>query len=157
MRLNELRPASGSRRDSRRVGRGQGSGRGTTAGRGNKGQKARAGGGVSPRFEGGQLPIIQRLPYKRGFHNRFRTEYTVVNLARLVERFEADTTVTLERMMAVGLIKSLKQPVKVLAKGDIDRALVVQAHKFSASAKAKIEAAGGRAEEIAHAVAAGSS
>lgn len=143
MQLHELRPAEGAHKRRRRVGRGHGSGRGTTAGRGTKGQKARAGGQVNPRFEGGQLPIVLRLPRKRGFKNRNRVEYTEVNVAQLA-RFEAESEVTPETMLAKGLIRKLKQPVKVLGQGEIDRALTVRAHKFSASARQKIEAAGGK-------------
>lgn len=147
MRLDTLSPAPRSRKNRKRVGRGNGSGYGTYSGRGVKGQKSRAGFRMRPGFEGGQLPIIERLPRKRGFTNIFRTEYSVVNLSRL-NAFESGDEVTLEKMLAAGLVKSLKNPVKVLAAGEIDRALTVKAHKFSTAAKTKIEAAGGKAEEV---------
>ncbi len=151
VRQNSLAPAPGSRKAGRRVGRGNGSGHGTYSGRGCKGQKARAGNNkVRPGFEGGQLPLIKRLPRKRGFTNIFRTEYGTVSVGAL-NRFDAGTEVTPESMLAAGLIKSLARPVKILADGDIDRALTVRASKFSAAAKAKIEAAGGKAEEVTHA------
>jgi large subunit ribosomal protein L15 len=148
--LNKLSPAPGSRKDRKRVGRGDGSGHGTYSGRGQKGQKSRSGNKVRPGFEGGQLPLIKRLPKKRGFVNIFRTEYSVVNLGQL-GTFEPGSEVTPEKLLAVGLIKSLRQPVKVLAEGDLSQALVVRAHKFSTAARAKIEAAGGRVEEVAYA------
>jgi large subunit ribosomal protein L15 len=133
------------------VGRGNGSGHGTFSGRGCKGQKARAGNNkMRPGFEGGQLPLIKRLPRKRGFTNIFRTEYAAVNAGAL-NVFASGSEVTPEAMLAAGIIKNLNIPVKVLGDGDIDRALTVKAHKFSASAKAKIEAAGGKVEEVAHA------
>jgi len=151
VRQDNIAPAPGSRHATKRVGRGNGSGHGTFSGRGCKGQKARAGNNkMRPGFEGGQLPLIKRLPRQRGFTNIFRTEYSTVNTAAL-NIFEAGSEVTPENMLAAGLIKSLKNPVKVLGDGDIDRPLKVRAHKFSASAKAKIEAAGGTAEEVAHA------
>jgi large subunit ribosomal protein L15 len=132
------------------VGRGDGSGHGTYSGRGQKGQKSRSGNKVRPGFEGGQLPLIKRLPKKRCFVNIFRTEYSVVNLGRL-STFESGVEVTPEKLLAAGLIKSLHHPVKVLAEGDLSYPLVVKAHKFSSAAKAKIEAAGGRVEEVAYA------
>jgi large subunit ribosomal protein L15 len=144
MRLHDLKPALGSKHSRKRVGRGPGSGHGTYSTRGLKGQKARAGGGRPPRFEGGQLPLVQRLPMKRGFVNHFRVEYVPVNLGRL-SRFEAGAEVTLEIMYQAGLVKSVGDLVKVLGDGELDKALTVRAHKFSASAKAKIEAAGGTA------------
>lgn len=147
MRLDTLSPAPRSRKNRKRVGRGNGSGYGTYSGRGVKGQKSRAGFRMRPGFEGGQLPIIERLPRKRGFTNIFRTEYSVVNLSRL-NAFESGDEVTLEKMLAAGLVKSLKNPVKVLAAGEIEHALTVKAHKFSTAAKTKIEAAGGKAEEV---------
>jgi len=148
--LNRLSPAPGSRKNRKRVGRGDGSGHGTYSGRGQKGQKSRSGNKVRPGFEGGQLPLIKRLPKKRGFVNIFRTEYSVVNLGRL-STFESGVEVTPEKLLAAGLIKSLHHPVKVLAEGDLSYPLVVKAHKFSSAAKAKIEAAGGRVEEVAYA------
>ena len=142
-----LKPAPGAKQKRKRVGRGDGSGHGTYSGRGLKGQKSRAGGGVRLGFEGGQLPIIKRLPRKRGFTNIFRDEYTIVNVGRL-NTFAADVEVTPQSLLEAGLIKSIKQPVKILGDGEINRPLTVKAKKFSSAAKAKIEAAGGRAEEI---------
>ena len=150
MRQDELSPASGSKKSRKRVGRGDGSGHGTYSGRGCKGQKSRAGFKVRPGFEGGQLPLIKRLPQKRGFVNIFRTEYSVINLSKL-NMFESGSEVTPERLVAAGLVKSLRHPVKILAEGDIEHPLLVKAHKFSTAAKAKIEAAGGRVEEVEHA------
>jgi large subunit ribosomal protein L15 len=150
MKQNELAPAAGSVKPAKRVGRGAGSGHGTYSGRGCKGNKARAGFGVRPGFEGGQLPIIKRLPEKRGFTNLFKTEYSLVNLSALAI-FEAGSEVGPEELLKAGLIKNQKLPVKILAKGDLDRPLMVKANKFSASAKARIEACGGRAEEVAYA------
>ena len=142
-----LKPAPGTKHSRKRVGRGDGSGHGTYSGRGLKGQKSRAGGGTRLGFEGGQTPIIKRLPRKRGFFNVFKDEYTVVNVGRL-SVFATDTEITPQSLLEAGLIKSVKQPVKILGDGEIDRPLVVKANKFSSAAKAKIEAAGGRAEEI---------
>ena len=150
MRQNELYPASGARRPRKRVGRGDGSGHGTYSGKGSKGQKSRAGSGPRPGFEGGQLPLIKRLPRKRGFVNIFRREYTPVNLGRL-NVFEAGSEVTPEKLVEMGVVKSLRAPVKILAMGELNHSLVVKAHKFSAAAKAKIVAAGGEAEELEHA------
>jgi large subunit ribosomal protein L15 len=151
LRQNSIAPAPGSRKDRKRVGRGNGSGHGTYSGRGCKGQKARAGNNkVRPGFEGGQLPLIKRLPRKRGFTNIFRTEYSTVSVSAL-NAFDAGTEVAPEIMLEAGIIKSLSKPIKILADGDIDRALTVKAHKFSAAARAKIEAAGGKAEEVEHA------
>lgn len=149
MKQNELAPAIGARHHSKRVGRGYGSGHGQTSTRGNKGQKARAGKDLRPGFEGGQLPLVKRLPRKRGFTNIFREEYAIVNVGRLAV-FEPDAEVTPEAMARAGLVKSPKRPIKVLAGGSLDRALVVKAAKFSAAAKQKIAAAGGRAEEMRH-------
>ena len=150
VRQDSLTPPPGSRQDRKRVGRGNGSGNGTYSGRGSKGQKSRAGYKIRPGFEGGQLPLIKRLPRKRGFTNIFRVEYSVVNTGSL-NTFAADSEVTPETLLAAGIIKSTKQPVKILAAGDISHPLVVKANKFSASAKAKIEAAGGKVEEVEHA------
>ena len=144
---HELKPAPGSKRSKKRVGRGHGSGHGTTAGRGTKGQKARAGGNLHPRFEGGQLPLVQRLPHKRGFTNRFRVEYEVVNVSEL-NRFEANAQITPEILAEARLTRS-RRPVKILGDGALSKALLVKAHKFSASAKQKIQEAGGRVEELA--------
>ena len=147
MRQDELKPAPGSRKDRKRVGRGDGSNKGTYSGRGCKGQKSRAGFRMRPGFEGGQLPLIKRLPRKRGFTNIFRTEYSVVNLGSL-KGFEAGSEINAEALVAAGILKSTQQPVKVLAEGGIDRPLTVKANRFSAAAKAQIEAAGGKAEEV---------
>lgn len=137
--LHDLSPTGGSRRDRKRVGRGPGSGTGKTAGRGHKGQKARSGGKVHPRFEGGQMPLIRRIP-KRGFKSLDRVEYQVVNV-RDLDRVEGD--VTPETLKAAGLIGTLRRPVKVLGQGDMGAKRSVSAHKFSRSAQEKIEAAGG--------------
>ncbi len=146
-RLHELRPAAGSTKDTRRRGRGAGSGLGKTGGRGHKGQRSRSGGGVRPGFEGGQMPLHRRIPYARGFKNRFRREFSVVNLEAL-NRFEAGAEVTPELLLATGVISNVGDGVKVLARGDLDRALTVKAHRFSQAAVEKIEAAGGTAEVI---------
>lgn len=146
MKLHELKPAEGSRKERKRVGRGTSSGWGKTAGRGHKGQKARSGGGVRPGFEGGQNPLFRRLP-KRGFTNPNRVEYAEVNLDRL-NRFEANTEVTPELMLETGVISSLKDGVKILGNGEVTVALTVKANKFSQSAVEKIEAAGGKTEVI---------
>ncbi len=150
MRQDNLSPARGARKARKRVGRGNSSGHGTYSGRGSGGQKSRAGYKMRPGFEGGQLPLIKRLPRKRGFTNIFRTEYSVVNLSSL-NAFESGAEVTMETMAAAGLIKSLRQPVKILANGDLSHPLTVKATRFSAAAKAKIEAAGGTVEEVANA------
>jgi large subunit ribosomal protein L15 len=142
-----LKPPAGAKHKRKRVGCGNGSGHGTYSGRGLKGQKSRAGGGTRLGFEGGQLPIIKRLPRKRGFFNSFSVEYNIVNIAKL-NQFAPDTEVGPQLLLEAGLIKSIEQPIKVLGEGEVDRSLVVKAHKFSATAKAKIEAAGGRAEGI---------
>lgn len=147
MREHQVRPTSGSRHPRKRVGRGYGSGHGGFSGRGTKGQKARSGGGAHPRFEGGQLPIIKRLPEKRGFTNIFRVEYSIVNLGRLAS-WNPSQEVTPERLLEAGLVDSLKRPIKILGEGEIRTPLRIKANKFSASAKRKIEAVGGRAEEI---------
>ncbi len=148
MRQDLLSPASGSKKDRKRVGRGNGSGHGTYSGRGCKGQKARTGNNkVRPGFEGGQLPLIKRLPRKRGFNNIFRVEYEEVNLSRL-NVFEAGSEVTSDKMVEAGIIKNTRKPVKVLSRGDLKHSITVKADKFSAAAKAKIEAAGGTAVEV---------
>ena len=147
--LEKLSPAPGSKKKRKRVGRGDGSGHGTYSGRGCKGQKSRSGNKMRPGFEGGQLPLIKRLPQKRGFVNIFRTEYSVVNIDKL-GIFEPGSEVTPEKMVAAGVVKSLRRPIKVLAGGEINHPLVIKANKFSAAAKAKIEAAGGKAEEVGH-------
>jgi len=150
VRQDELSPAPGSKQRRKRVGRGDGSGHGTYSGRGCKGQKSRSGHRMRPGFEGGQLSLIKRLPQKRGFTNIFRTEYSIVNISKL-NIFESGSEVTPEKLVAARIVKSLRHPIKILADGDINRPLVVKANKFSAAAKAKIEAAGGQAEEVGHA------
>jgi large subunit ribosomal protein L15 len=147
MLQNELFPAPGSRKNRKRVGRGNGSGHGTFSGKGIKGQKSRSGVQIQRGFEGGQLPIIKRLPRKRGFFNPFRVAYSPVNVESL-EYFEAGTIITPGLLYEVGLVDSLTRPVKLLAKGEIKVALTVKVNKYSESAKAKIEAAGGKVEEI---------
>ena len=153
MKQNNLSPPPGTKQRRKRVGRGNGSGRGTYCGRGVKGQKSRSGNKVRPGFEGGQLPLIKRLPQKRGFANIFRTQYSIVNMDRL-NIFEPGSEVTPEKLLAAGVIKSLRHPIKILGGGDINHPLVVRANKFSAAAKAKIETAGGKVEEVGHAAAA---
>ncbi len=146
MKLHELQPAAGSRQERNRVGRGQGSGNGKTAGRGNKGQKARSGGGVRLGFEGGQTPLFRRIP-KRGFQNINRKEYAVVNLGTL-NRFEDGQEVTAAVLVEAGIVKNEKDGIKVLANGKLERKLTVKANKFSQAAKEAIEAAGGTVEVI---------
>jgi large subunit ribosomal protein L15 len=147
MRQNELRPASGSKHSRKRVGRGDGSGHGTYSCRGLKGQKSRSGPGIALRFEGGQTPLVKRLPHRRGFTNIFKTDYILVKLQQL-DVFKPDTEVTPQVLLDAGLIPSLKKPVKILGDGELQYSLVVKANKFSESARRKIEAAGGKAEEI---------
>jgi len=146
MKQNELKPPAGAKHRTKRVGRGDGSGHGTYSGRGCKGQKSRSSGGVRLGFEGGQLPLIKRLPEKRGFTNIFKTEYNIVNVSRLAV-FPPGTEVTPEKLIEAGLIKTLDRPTKILGNGDIDRPLVVKAHKFSSSAEKKIVTAGGKVEQ----------
>ena len=147
MDLSNLRKPKGSTHSKKRIGRGQGSGNGKTAGRGHKGAKSRSGFKRKRGFEGGQMPLHRRVP-KRGFHNIFREEYEVVNLDTLQERFEAGVEVTPELLRERGLV-GRTGPVKVLARGDIAKALTVRAHKFSGKAAEKIAAAGGKAEVLA--------
>lgn len=147
MKLHELRPAKGARKARKRVGRGTASGYGKTAGRGTKGQNSRSGGGVRPYFEGGQLPLVRRLPHKRGFTNIFRVEYSVVNLDRLAG-FRKGSKVDPEALAKAGIIKSSRERVKILGRGELKKALTISAHKFSASAKEKIEAVGGTIAEL---------
>ena len=142
MSLNNLRPPKGAKHAKRRVGRGPGSGHGKTASRGHKGAKSRSGFRFKRGFEGGQMPLHRRVP-KRGFHNHFRIEYAVVNLDSLSERFDEGTVVTPQLLREAGLIHSTRQPIKVLARGDVSKKLTVQAHKFSGKAAEKIQAAGG--------------
>ncbi|MFZ5917218.1 MAG: 50S ribosomal protein L15 [Chloroflexota bacterium] len=147
MKLHDLRPSPGSKKSRKRKGRGIAAGQGKTAGRGTKGQNARSGGGKGPFFEGGQLPLVRRLPIKRGFYNRFKVYYRSVNVERLsffAEGTEVDPAVLSE----ASLIKKASLPVAVLGNGELDRALTVKAHRFSKSARAKIEAAGGTAVEL---------
>ena len=147
MKLNTLSPAEGARKDRVRVGRGIGSGLGKTAGRGGKGQKARSGNMHFEGFEGGQMPLARRVPKLKGFTNPNRVEFQVVNLERLAKTYDARSEVDPTSMVERGLVRG-GAPVKVLARGEIDRALTVKAHAFSASAKEKIERAGGTAEVI---------
>jgi large subunit ribosomal protein L15 len=146
MTLDELKPAAGSNRKRKRVGRGDGSGHGKTSCRGHKGQGARSGGGTKPGFEGGQMPLQRRLP-KRGFHNPFRIDMAVVNLTQL-ETFASGAEVTPETLSAQGLVRGKNLRVKILGDGSLSKPLTVKAHGFSATAKAKIEASGGKAELI---------
>ena len=146
MKLHELKPAEGSRKERKRLGRGIGSGQGKTAGKGHKGQNARSGGGVRLGFEGGQTPLFRRLP-KRGFTNINRKEYAIVNLDAL-NSFEDGTEVTPELLIEAGLVRNEKAGIKILAKGNVEKKLAVKAHKFSSAAKEAIEAAGGNTEVI---------
>ncbi|SMO79593.1 50S ribosomal protein L15 [Melghirimyces algeriensis] len=146
MKLHELKPSAGSRKERKRVGRGIAAGQGKTAGRGHKGQKARSGGGVRPGFEGGQNPIYRRLP-KRGFTNPNRKEYAVVNMDTL-NRFEEGAVVTPELLKEAGVVKNLKDGLKVLGNGELKVKLTVKAHKFSKSASEKIANAGGTTEVL---------
>lgn len=142
--LNELKPVEGARHAKKRLGRGIGSGLGKTAGKGTKGQNARSGGGVRPGFEGGQLPLFQRLP-KRGFHNHSRKEYAIVNLEQL-NAFEDGAVVDVEALIKAGLVKEVLDGVKVLGQGELTKKLTVKANKFSESAKKAIEVLGGSVE-----------
>ena len=146
MKLHELKPAFGSTTAPKRLGRGVGSGLGKTSGKGHKGAKARSGGGKRPGFEGGQLTLIRRLP-KRGFNNNFRTEYVAINVDRL-EVFEDGMTVGPVELIQYGIIKKIEDGVKIMGNGELTKKLTVQAMKFTASAKEKIEAAGGKVEVI---------
>ena len=144
MKLNELSPAAGSTHVAKRKGRGNGSGNGKTAGRGQKGQKSRSGGGVRVGFEGGQMPLYRRIP-KQGFYNKYRTEYATVNVGRL-EIFENGTVVTAEMLKEAGLISKVMDGVKILGNGELTKKLTVEVAKFTDSAKEKIESLGGKAE-----------
>jgi large subunit ribosomal protein L15 len=148
VKLHELRPPKGAKKKRKRVARGPAAGQGKSAGRGTKGQKARSGGGVRPYFEGGQLPLVRRLPQKRGFHNPFKKEYAIVNVERLNEGFKAGTEVSLQALVEAGIIKSAALPVKVLGRGKLEKPLTVRAHAFSHTARSKIEAAGGEIEVL---------
>ena len=147
MKLDDLKPAAGSNKKRKRIGRGDGSGHGKTSGRGHKGQGARSGGNTKPGFEGGQMPLQRRLP-KRGFHNPFRIEISVVNLGQ-IDALPAGAEVTPEVLIEHGYVSGKRRRVKILCDGSLSKALTVKAHGFSAKAKEKIEAAGGKAELIA--------
>ncbi len=148
MNLTDLRPAAGSHRKPKRVGCGIGSGKGKTAGRGIKGYGARSGSSIRPGFEGGQMPLVRRIP-KRGFNNaRFAKVYQIANLGAIADIFAEGATVTATELFAYGLVRSMDEPIKILAKGDIDKALTIKANAFSAKAAEKIAAAGGAAEVI---------
>ena len=147
MRLHDLGPAEGSKKSRKRVGRGIAAGQGKTAGRGTKGQNSRSGGGVRPYFDGGQLPLVRRLPHLRGFTNIWRVEFQPVNLARLAD-FAADSEVSPETLASAGIIKKATDRVAILADGEIDRPLNVKAHRVSKNAQSKIKAAGGTVEII---------
>jgi len=147
MKLHELRSPEGAKKSRKRKGRGIAAGQGKTAGRGTKGQGARSGGGKGPYFEGGQLPLVRRLPYRRGFFNRWKVRYCPVNLNRLAI-FPDGAEVDPAAMAEAGLIRKASDPVVVLGSGELDRALTVKAHRFSSSAQAKIEAAGGKVQEL---------
>jgi len=146
MKQNELKPPLGAKQNRKRIGRGDGSGHGTYSGRGCKGQKAHSG-GVRLGFEGGQLPLIKRLPHKRGFTNIFKTEYNIVNVGRLTI-FAPRTEVTPQELLQAGLISTPNRPTKILGQGDIQHPLLVSAHKFSSSAEKKILAAGGKIKQM---------
>jgi large subunit ribosomal protein L15 len=150
MKLHDLRPSKGAKKNRKRVGRGVAAGQGKTAGRGTKGQNSRSGGGVRPYFEGGQLPLVRKLPFARGisFSNPWRVEYKPVNLERLLAYFEAGAVISPETLAAAGIIKSPKELVAILGEGELDRAYTVRAHRISGSARKKIEAAGGTAEKL---------
>ncbi|MBN1366845.1 MAG: 50S ribosomal protein L15 [Dehalococcoidales bacterium] len=150
MRQDELHPGAGAKKATKRIGRGYGSGHGACSGRGNKGQKSRSGHDIPKGFEGGQMPLIKRLPQKRGFKNIFRVEYNLVNLQSL-NIFKSGSEVTPEKLLEAGLIKNITQPVKILANGELEYPLTVKANKFSETAKAKIEKLGGKAEELENA------
>ena len=147
MKLHELQPAAGSVKDVKRIGRGHGSGQGKTAGKGHKGQKARSGGSIRPGFEGGQMPLQRRMP-KRGFNNIFAKEFATVNVSELEKRFENGAVVDAEALIKSGAIKDAKDGIKILGNGELSKNITVKAVKFTASAKEKIEKAGGTAEVI---------
>jgi large subunit ribosomal protein L15 len=146
MRLSELKPAPGSKHQKKRVGRGPGSGSGKTAARGHKGQNSRAGGGTKPGFEGGQMPLVRRIP-KRGFTNIFRKPWTIINL-RDLNRFAADSVVDAEALKEAGIIKQKSQRIKLLAQGEVTVSLVVKVQAVSEQARTRLEAAGGRVEVV---------
>ena len=147
MKLHELSPAAGSKKEVKRIGRGAGSGQGKTAGKGHKGQKARAGRGMRPGFEGGQMPLQRRVP-KRGFVNFFGKEFSIVNVSALDQSFEDGAVVDIDALIEKGLVKKVLDGVKILGNGEISKKLTVQVNAYSEAAKQKIEAAGGKAEVI---------
>ena len=147
MKLHELSPVAGSKKSAKRIGRGHGSGWGKTAGKGHKGQKARAGHGMRPGFEGGQMPLQRRIP-KRGFNNIFAKEIVIVNLGTLEKKFENGATVDTEALKKAGIVKNSFDGVKILSNGTLTKSLTVKANAFSKSAKEKIDAAGGKAEVV---------
>lgn len=147
MKLHELSPAAGSKKEVKRIGRGAGSGQGKTAGKGHKGQKARAGRGMRPGFEGGQMPLQRRVP-KRGFVNIFGKEFSIVNVSALDQSFEDGAVVDIDALIEKGLVKKVLDGVKILGNGEISKKLTVQVSAYSEAAKQKIEAAGGKAEVI---------
>lgn len=147
MKLHDLKPSEGARRKSKRVGRGHGSGKGKTAGKGMMGQKARRGPGPYRTFEGGQNRLVKRMPFKRGFTNNFGIDYEVINVGSLAE-WPQDVEVTPESLLEARVVRRKRMPVKILGDGELGRALTVKAHKFSASARQKIEAAGGSVTEL---------
>ena len=147
MKLHELSPAAGSKKEVKRIGRGAGSGQGKTAGKGHKGQKARAGRGMRPGFEGGQMPLQRRVP-KRGFVNIFGKEFSIVNVSALDQSFEDGAVVDIDARLEKGLVKKVLDGVKILGNGEISKKLTVQVNAYSEAAKQKIEAAGGKAEVI---------
>lgn len=147
MKLHELSPAGGSKKEVKRIGRGAGSGQGKTAGKGHKGQKARAGRGMRPGFEGGQMPLQRRVP-KRGFVNIFGKEFSIVNVSALDQSFEDGAVVDIDALIEKGLVKKVLDGVKILGNGEISKKLTVQVNAYSEAAKQKIEAAGGKAEVI---------
>ena len=147
MKLHELSPAAGSKKEVKRIGRGAGSGQGKTAGKGHKGQKARAGRGMLPGFEGGQMPLQRRVP-KRGFVNIFGKEFSIVNVSALDQSFEDGAVVDIDALIEKGLVKKVLDGVKILGNGEISKKLTVQVNAYSEAAKQKIEAAGGKAEVI---------
>lgn len=147
MKLHELSPAAGSKKEVKRIGRGAGSGQGKTAGKGHKGQKARAGRGMRPGFEGGQMPLQRRVP-KRGFVDIFGKEFSIVNVSALDQSFEDGAVVDIDALIEKGLVKKVLDGVKILGNGEISKKLTVQVNAYSEAAKQKIEAAGGKAEVI---------
>jgi large subunit ribosomal protein L15 len=148
MKLHDLKPTPGSKKKRTRVGRGISAGKGKTSGRGQKGQGARSGGGKGPYFEGGQLPLVRRLPFKRGFTNIFRIKYQESNTDFLEERFDAGAEVNPQTLVDAGLVRDADKPVAILGRGDLSKKLTVKAHRFSKSAEEKITAAGGTIEII---------